>query len=115
LEFSLKKYFAVFLVKVRAWLSNHTVCKTGLISEVIIFYTFSRRLAHGSAAHVELAQRLAGLASHLGEHAEAETLLREATVAAYKDSRSGFREVNKSDFFSYKKYINDIHEKYMAG
>ncbi len=36
-------------------------------------------------------------------------------MAAYKDSRSGFREVNKSDFFSSKKDINDIHEKYMAG
>ncbi len=77
------------------------MCKTELISEVLksfiffsnhIFVHFLRRLAHGSAAHVELAQRLAGLASHLGEDAEAETLLREATVAAYKDSRSGFRE-----------------------
>ena len=47
----------------------------------------ARRLAQGSSAHVELAQRLAGLVSHLGDHTEADTLLREATVAAYKDSR----------------------------
>ncbi len=80
-----------------------------------IFVHYPRRLAHGSAAHVELAQRLAGLASHLGEHAEAETLLREATVAAYKDSRSGFREIHKYDFVSSEKDLNAKHESYANG
>ncbi len=47
----------------------------------------SRRLARGSAAHVEVALRLAGLQDHLGDTLETDKLLKEATVAAYKDSR----------------------------
>jgi hypothetical protein len=50
-------------------------------------FVLFRRLAHGSEAHVELAQRLAGLCRHLGETAEADQLLHEAMVAAYHDSR----------------------------
>ncbi len=30
LDFSLKYYFTLFLFKVSAWISNHTVCEIGL-------------------------------------------------------------------------------------
>jgi hypothetical protein len=33
--FSLREYFAIFLFGVRAWLSNHTVCKIGLNMHLI--------------------------------------------------------------------------------
>ena len=32
-DFSQKQYFSGYVFKVSAWLSNHTVCKIGLIHE----------------------------------------------------------------------------------